>query len=302
MLVLIPDHEAATRLDGIEGIELSRPPWPLARRDEVEAIVLPVAPAEIPDLSGFPRLRLAQALTAGVDNVLVRVPPGVILCDAQGVHDIPLAEWVVTAVLTSFRRFPEHAADQLRQRWPDAYPPYPVREVSGSRIAIVGAGSVGTLAAERLEALGAGVERIARRPRAGVVGVEALDRLLPEADAVVVLVPLTEATRGMFDRERLASLKDGATFINAARGQVVDQDALEAELRATRLRAVLDVTEPEPLPAKASLWDAPGVLITPHVGGISPLTWQRAYDFVADQLIRLRDGRPPRNVVGSEGY
>ena len=123
-----------------------------------------------------------------------------------------------------------------------------------------------------------------------------MPELIPGADIVVLLAPLTDATRGMVDSRFLASMHDGALLVNAARGQIVDQVSLEGELRAGRLRAVLDVTDPEPLPHGHSLWSAPNVWITPHTGGTSRRWKQRAYRFVGDQLRRYAHGEPLMNV------
>jgi phosphoglycerate dehydrogenase-like enzyme len=143
---------------------------------------------------------------------------------------------------------------------------------------------------------------VAREPRPGVHGVEELPSLLSRADAVVVLTPLTAETRGMVDAAFLAALPDGALVLNAGRGAVIDTDALVAELQSGRLRAVLDVVDPEPLPAEHPLWDAPGLLaLTPHVSGDTQAAEDRALRFAGHQLARYARGEPLRNVVRTAG-
>jgi phosphoglycerate dehydrogenase-like enzyme len=115
-------------------------------------------------------------------------------------------------------------------------------------------------------------------------------------------VPSTEATRKLVDAEFLKTMKDGALLVNAARGAIVDTDALLAELASGRLTAALDVTDPEPLPDGHPLWSAPGLLLTPHVAGAVRASRKRAYEIVADQLARLAAGQPLLNVIGPEGY
>jgi phosphoglycerate dehydrogenase-like enzyme len=128
--------------------------------------------------------------------------------------------------------------------------------------------------------------------------VDELEALLPRADAVVILAPLTDATRGLIDARRLAAMRDGAVLVNAARGPVVDTDALVAEVATGRLRAVLDVTDPEPLPDGHPLWSAPGILsITPHIAGDSPAGNARAAALAGDQLARWVAGEELHNVV-----
>jgi phosphoglycerate dehydrogenase-like enzyme len=148
------------------------------------------------------------------------------------------------------------------------------------------------------------VERVARRarPETHVLGIESLPEALPRADVVVLLVPVTDETRGLADAKFLAALKDGALLVNAARGSIVDTDALLKELNSGRLRAALDVTDPEPLPAGHPLWEAPGLLLTPHVGGMVRAGLARANAVVRAQLDRYAAGEPLANVVGDKGY
>jgi phosphoglycerate dehydrogenase-like enzyme len=245
----------------------------------------------------MPGLEVVQLMTAGAEVWVDRVPDGVTLCDARGVHDSSTSEWVVAAVLASVRGFVEFGRAQAEHRW--AYTP--TDELAGKRVLIVGAGSVGAAVRRRLEPFDVEITDVARRARDGVHAVEELPELLPEADVVVLLVPLTPATRGLVDAEFLSRMHAGALLVNAARGPIVDTDALVAELGSGRLRAAVDVTDPEPLPADHPLWDAPGLLLTPHGGGSVPGLRRRAYALAGAQLRRYAAGEPLENVV-SEGY
>ncbi|NES14090.1 MULTISPECIES: 2-hydroxyacid dehydrogenase [Micromonospora] len=252
--------------------------------------------AELPDLA------VVQLLSAGADAWVGRVPAGVTLCDARGVHDSATAEWVVAAVLCALRGFAPLARAQARHEW--AYAEVaPTDELAGKRVLIVGAGSIGAAVRARLAPFEVTFTLVARTPRPaeGVHGVDELPALLPEADIVVLLVPLTEQTRGLVDEKFLAAMPDGALLVNAARGPVARTSALVAELASGRLRAALDVTDPEPLPADHPLWELPNVLLTPHVAGSVRGLLPRAYRLVGEQLRRFVTGEPLANRV-VDGY
>jgi phosphoglycerate dehydrogenase-like enzyme len=242
-------------------------------------------------------LRVVQLLSAGADAWVGRVPAGVTLCDARGVHDSSTSEWVLTAVLAYLRNFPAFARAQQRHAWSHG----PTDELSGKRVLIVGAGSIGGAIARRLAPFDVSVTLVARHARDGVHSVDELPRLLPDADVVVLVVPLTAATTGLVDAAFLASMPDGALLVNAARGPVVDTPALTAELSTGRLAAAVDVTDPEPLPSDHALWDLPNFLLTPHVAGSVRGLLPRAYRLVGQQLQRLAAGELLENVV-TDGY
>jgi phosphoglycerate dehydrogenase-like enzyme len=244
-------------------------------------------------------LRVIQTLSAGVDRIVDRLPPGVTLCDASGVHDVGVAEWVVMAILASNRRLPQLIDAQRASAWR--------REGSrgddleGSNVLILGYGSIGRAVEKRLVPFGVEVVRVARHERDGVRALAGLPALLPSADVLVILLPLTTETRGLVNAGLLSQLKPGALVVNASRGAVVDTPALLAALTDGRIRAALDVTDPEPLPDGHPLWSMPGVLITPHVAGDVSGEEGRAWALVADQVARLARGEPLRNVV-VDGY
>jgi phosphoglycerate dehydrogenase-like enzyme len=256
----------------------------------------------VPLAAKMPELRVVQLLSAGADTWVGRLPERVALCDARGVHDSGTAEWVVAAILSYLREFPGFARAQAARDW--AYKRYaPTDELAGKRVLIVGAGSIGEALAARRAPFEVSLPRGARpaRPAEGVHGVDELPALLPEADIVVVIVPLTVQTRGMIDAAFLAAMPDGALLVNAARGPVADTAALLAEVSTGRIGAAVDVTDPEPLPADHPLWTLPNVLITPHVAGSVRGLLPRAYGLVGAQLRRFVAGEPLDNqVVG--GY
>ncbi|WP_155336325.1 2-hydroxyacid dehydrogenase [Acrocarpospora corrugata] len=249
---------------------------------------------EIPELlSRMKRLRLIQTVTAGVEPYRPHVPEGVVLCNARGVHDAGTAEWAVGAMISVLREFPGFTADQLAGQWRYHH----TGVLADSTVLIVGYGSIGEALERRLAGFEVNVVRVARTVRDGVHAEADLPALLPEADVVVLLVPATQATAGFVDADFLARMKDGAVLVNAARGSVVDTTALVAELNSGRLRAAVDVTDPEPLPPGHPLWSAPGLFLTPHVAGSTPASTRRAIELVRAQLLRFRAGEPLVNVI-----
>jgi phosphoglycerate dehydrogenase-like enzyme len=256
-------------------------------------VPLPYRSGELAEvIGGLSELRVVQTLSAGVDQLADAVPAHVTLCSARGARDAPVAEWVLGALLGARTHLLERAHAQT---WGERLS---VADLAGATVLILGMGSIGEAVAARLAPFGAEVVGVASHARDGLHGVDELPALLPVADAVVVLTPLTEATRGLMDAARLGHMKDGALLINAGRGPVLDTDALLAETASGRLYAVLDVTDPEPLPDGHPLWRAPGVLsITPHIGGNSERAHRFAAELAGDQLARFTAGEPLVNVV-----
>jgi phosphoglycerate dehydrogenase-like enzyme len=269
-------------------------------------------PDQWPHLKG---VRVVQAPWAGVDLLRHVFPPEVILCDARGVHDIPTAEWAVAAVLAMQKYLPFYVEMQehgdWRQRWQareiyrlshdkEGNAPALVDEVADNTILIVGYGSIGRAIEARLAPFGAHFLRVARSAREGVEPVSKLDELLAQADIVVLIVPSTSETQHLMDAKRLAKMKPGALLVNAARGAIVDTDALLQALNEKRIRAAIDVTDPEPLPLGHPLWKAPNLLITPHVAGDSAKFMKRLFVLASEQAQRFSRGEPLLNVVTGE--
>jgi phosphoglycerate dehydrogenase-like enzyme len=248
-------------------------------------------------LARMPRLRVVQTISAGVDWIRPYVPPGVTLADGRGVHDVAVSEWVVAAVLAQLKLVPEFSRAQAEHRWLGRER---LDELYGKRVLLVGYGAIGRATAARLRPFGVRLRAIARRPRPGVAALTDLPRLLPEADVVVLLLPLTAQTRQLVNADFLARMKEGALLVNAGRGGLVDHQALLAALRSGRIRAALDVTDPEPLPPDHPLWDAPGLWISPHRAAIGPRLRERGFALVREQVRRYLAGRPLLNVVTND--
>lgn len=244
----------------------------------------------------LPKLRLVQLLTAGAEAWTGKIPTGVLLSTGRGAHGASTAEWVLTGLLSVYREFTEFAVAQREHRWTQ----HQTDTLHGKRILIVGAGDLAAELQRKLAVFDTPVTLVGTKARAGVHGVDELPELLGDADAVVLTVPVTSKTVGLVDARFLAHMADGAILVNAARGPVVVTEALLAELTAGRLRAILDVTDPEPLPADHPLWDAPGLLLTPHVGGSSRGSAQRAYAVAAREIARFVAGEPLNNLVRGE--
>lgn len=297
------------------GIRLERLPALPAHGTRVEFWIAPPYPEEvkraIPRLRG---LRVIQSVMAGVDGLLHLAPPGVTVCDGRGVQTIATAEWAVTAILAMLKYLPGYGAIQRDGGWkrrgeaeswyrgffPQAapgYPPVRLEELRGKTVLIVGYGAIGAHIEGLLAPFRVRIVRVARRRRAGIRPAAELPVLLPAADVVVLTVPLTAETRGLIGAAELARLRRGALLVNVSRGAVVDTEALVEALEQGRIRAALDVTDPEPLPARHRLWRAPNTLITPHVAASSPEFMVRAMRFAAAQVRRYIHGQPLRNVV-----
>jgi len=267
--------------------------------DEVAFYVLPYMKGTgvLERAADMPKLQVVQALTAGYEEFLPLVPPAVTLCNAAGLHDTSTAELAVALTLASGRHLDSFARNQSAGTW------HPVfgRALADQRVLIVGYGHIGPAIERRLQGFEvASVTRVARRRRSGppeVHPIEDLHRLLPQADVVILIAPHTAETERMISARELALLPDGALLVNVARGKLVDTGALVAELSAGRIRAALDVTDPEPLPAGHPLWRQPGVLISPHVGGFSTAFAPRADRLIAAQLTRFAAGEPLENIV-----
>jgi phosphoglycerate dehydrogenase-like enzyme len=265
-------------------------------------------------------VKVVQSMMAGVDWIAPWLPKDIVLCDGRGLHDISASEWVMTAILTSLKRFPYYRDMQLRQEWKgqasvgDGFMKvggaqvgqYAVLgdDLAGKTVLIIGYGSIGAAIETRLAPFGVKIIRLARSARQSpeVFAVGELHRILPEADIVVAIVPLTAETHGLIGAAEIGLMKPGALLVNAARGPVVATEALVEALQQDRIQAALDVTDPEPLPAEHPLWSAPNCMITPHVGGSTPEFIHRAFRFGAEQVRRFIAGKELENVVTDAGY
>jgi phosphoglycerate dehydrogenase-like enzyme len=243
----------------------------------------------------MPALRMVQALSAGVEKLLPLVGPDVQLCSGRGLHDASVAEHAIGLILAAQRNLPRWVAQQATGSWSREH----TRSLADSRVAVVGYGAIGEAIERRLVACEASVVRVARTPRPGqrVHGIGELPALLSTVDIVVLVLPDRRDTMKMFGAAELAALPGDALVVNVGRGKTLDTDALLAEVATGRLRAALDVTDPEPLPADHPLWTQDGVLITPHVAGGSASFYPRAEKLVVQQLRRFAAGEPLHNVV-----
>lgn len=303
MLAWVPLAPVADVLAGIDGIEVavvdpddgSALPESAAR---VEFYVPPLfpKPPSVAAIAAMPALKVVQTLTAGIDLLLPVMPSGAVLCNARGVHDTSTAEWVVTATLAAVRELPAFFAEQAAGRWTGRF----TGTLAGQTVLILGYGSIGAAVERRLAGFEANIVKVARSARPGVHPVSELPGLLPLADVVIVLTPVTAQTAGLVNASFLAAMKDGALLINGARGTLVVTDDLCAELRSGRLRAALDVTDPEPLPPGHPLWALPNVLITPHAAATTWLSAGAVLEFLRTQVLACLAGDPLRNIVTGE--
>lgn len=250
-------------------------------------------------MARMPNLERAQLLTAGFEAALPFLPPSVLLSNAVGVHDAATAELAVGLILASLRGIDNASRAMTTAAWIHGHH----TSLADQRVLIVGAGGVGSALARRLDGFEVEVTMVARSRRgtAGgpdeVAAMSELEGLLPSADVVVLALPLTEETRGLVDAAFLARMREGSLLVNVARGPVVRTDDLASALKSGRIRAALDVTDPEPLPVDHPLWRCPNLLITGHLGGNTTSFPPRAIRLIAEQLSRWRAGEPALHVV-----
>lgn len=241
----------------------------------------------------MPNLKVLQMLNAGYDDALAFLRPGLTLCNARGVHDASTAELAVGLAIASRRGFSEFIRDQIAATWNHRRFP----ALSDSKVGIIGFGSIGKEVARKLAGFDVSITAFTQSGRDGTVAISELDNHLPTLDIVILILPLSDSSRHMFNAERLAKVKDGALIVNVARGPIINTDALLTELQAKRIFAALDVTDPEPLPAEHPLWKAPNLIIVPHVGGNSAAFEPRGRALIESQLQRLAAGLPLEHVV-----
>ena len=301
MHVWLPTHDSVTRMGGLpDGVTASVWDGSDSLPDdaaEVEALIVPLIAGKTDPLRSavatMPKLRFAQSMYAGVEWIEPAIPEHVMLSNTGTANAKPVAEWVVATLLSHLRELPRFVADQHEQRWATRL----TDTLAFKRVAVLGYGPIGRALEAMLLPFGSAVTVFARTARDHVQPIDSLARFLPDTDILVVLTPLTDATRGLVGSDVLAALPDGAIVVNAARGPVVDSDALLAELTGGRLRAILDVTDPEPLPAGHPLWDAPNCTITPHVAGATYRYFDNVFPLLRSQLERLVQGVAPEHQV-----
>jgi phosphoglycerate dehydrogenase-like enzyme len=299
LTVLVPDDEGMTVLAEVPRVLPVRYQWgepvpPEAAKAEV--LIPGKHPPGEPLWRSLPNLKLIQLLSAGAEDWVGKVPDGVLLSTCRGAHGGSTAEWVVAVLLSIYRKLDAFAASRREGRWERQT----AETLQGKRVLVVGAGDLGRHLRRRLEPFEARCTMVGMTARDGVHGVRELPGLLGLHEVVVLMVPLTSRTRGMVNAEFLAEMRDGAVLVNAARGAVVVTDALVAELATGRLRAALDVTDPEPPPAGHPLWTVPGLVLTPHVGGAVRGVRGRSYAVAAAEIARYAGGELPDNLVHGE--
>lgn len=264
-------------------------------------------------LAAAPKLRWLHAASAGIDHfdLPAIVGRGLAMTNSRGVHSSNIAEHVLGMMIALTRRFPRLMQAQSQRQWRDWETHREVGELQGQTLLLAGLGEIGRAVAVRAAPFGMRIIGVRHRPGAAlpdsVSTVFASDQLadaLAEADQVVLALPDTPRTRGMFDAAAFSAMKPGAMIYNVGRGPVIDTAALIAALETGRLGgAGLDVTEPEPLPADSPLWSMENVLITAHTSGATPHYWERQMPLLVDNIRRLQRGEPPRNLVDPEsGY
>jgi phosphoglycerate dehydrogenase-like enzyme len=286
---------------------------------EVEIEVWIPDPYSTRALRAWPHLRgvrLVLSLMAGTEWIPPAVGPQVTICNAHGAHNVATAEWTIAAILAMLKYFPLYLDIQRTGVWKRRfeasslyanltgdtralYPPVLLEELSGKTVLLIGYGAIGKEIERMLEPFRVEMLRVARSARVEpkVYAVSELDALLPHAEIVVLILPSTAESRWLIDRPQLALMRQGALLVNAARGPVVNTDALVEALRAGKIRAALDVTDPEPLPEGHPLWSCPNLLITPHIGASSPEFAPNALGTAAAELRRYMNGEPLQNVV-----
>jgi phosphoglycerate dehydrogenase-like enzyme len=270
-------------------------------------------------MRAWPRLRgvrLILSMLAGTEWIPPLAGPHVTICNAQGAHNVATAEWVIGAILAMLKYlllyFDVQRSGVWKRRFDAAahytaitgdatpfHPPVMLEELAGKRVLLVGYGEIGREIERMLVPFHVELTRVARSQRIEpkVHAATELDQLIPSADIVILIVPATDETRGLIGAAQFALMRQGTLLVNAARGAVLNTDALIEALNAGRIRAAIDVTDPEPLPEGHPLWRCPNLLLTPHVGAASPQMAPNALRVAADELRRYMNGEPLRHVV-----
>ncbi len=262
-----------------------------------EIIYGQVSASHLPDAK---LLRWYQLPSAGVNcygDKALYYHDDIIVTNSSGVYDVPISEYIVAGILAMFKQFPVHFDNKQRHHWGVDWGQ--AREFPGSTVGIVGLGSIGSSTAKKLKAFDARIMAVKRTLSQKpdyvdeLFDISGLPDLLKASDVVVVTLPGTNDTEGMFDSDKFAMMKKNAIFVNIGRGSIVDQDALIEALREEKIGgAVLDVTTPEPLPADSPLWDFPNVMITSHTSGNSNNNNARRFEIFTENLKNYIEGKP----------
>ncbi|MGC1238321.1 MAG: 2-hydroxyacid dehydrogenase [Acidimicrobiales bacterium] len=300
LLVSLPDEFTRISLgDAPEGVEFIV--WDLscpAPTREIDIVVPPylgsaVVLAQLNDV----RVRLVQSQAVGYDGVEEVLPRGVVFANAASVHETATAELTLGLIVAAERGIPDFVRAADASHWSPAWHP----GLADRRVLLIGYGGVGKAIESRLLPFEVDITRVARRERIDERGVihdiDAVPSLLPEAEIVIVVVPLTPATTGLVDDAFLSLMPDGSLLVNVARGKVAVTEALIAHATSERLRLALDVTDPEPLPDGHPLFSMKNVLISPHVGGMSSAMAPRMARLIELQIARMLQGEAPINVI-----
>jgi phosphoglycerate dehydrogenase-like enzyme len=300
-----------------KGAELIPIPDPPDREIEIEVwIPDPYSNRAILAWPWLRGVRLVISMLAGIEWIPPLVGSHVTICNARGAHNVSTAEWTLTAILSMLKYFPLYHDIQHEGRWKRRfempphyaeisgdkrpwYPPAMVEELTGKKVLLVGYGAIGKEIERMLAPFDVEIKRVARSARSEpeVHAVSELDRLLPQSEVVVLILPSTEETKGLIGRRQFALMRKGALLVNAARGPIVQTDALIEALYSGKIRAAIDVTDPEPLPDAHPLWSCPNLLITPHIGASSPEFTPRALQTAAGEVQRYMNGEALHNVV-----
>lgn len=297
LVVSVPTAELAADIEPVpEGVEvivwdLDGPP----PREHLDLVVPPYMNAkDVTNALTRVSTQLVQSQSIGYEGVADSLPEGVVFANAATVHETSTAELAVGLALAAQRRIDVFARDRS---WAPAF----ADSLADRRVTVLGFGGVGKAIARRLEPFEVRVRAVASRARTEEgVAVSAIDDLadvLPETDVLIAALPGSDETRRLIGDAELAALPDGALVVNVGRGPLIDTDALVDHVRRGRIRAALDVTDPEPLPDDHPLWSLPNVLITPHVGGASSAMRPRIARLVRRQIEHLVRGEEPENVV-----
>ncbi len=307
--VTLPDDEGLRQAVGeLPGANILT--WNFDGPPPVDDIDLVVAPyigggRYLAALSQARHVRLVQWQSIGYDHVPREFVGDIPVANAASVHEVATAELAVTLALAALREIPHYVRQGLDGTWKAKFS----QGLADRRVLLIGYGGIGKRIEARLSGFEVEIARVARTARtetnlAGeqvrVHGFESLHERLAEADVVLIAVPLTAETTRLIDAAALAALPDGALVVNVARGKVLDTEALLAEVRGGRLRAALDVVDPEPLPADHPLWREPNVLVVPHVGGESEAFMPRISALIRRQIVHLQLGERPENLVIGE--